>query len=111
LEFHAIFGIIQAERRIRDNPIKPHQLPAIEMNRVSEHIVILDIGIGDSMENHVHLAHGPDTAVIVLPVKPEIARMATVFLNVLFGEDEHATGTDARVINPHALLWLDNPYH
>ena len=82
-ELHPFTRIILAERRIGDNPVEPHQLSALQMKGICQYILVLNVCIRYPVEDHVHLAYGPDATVIILAVKGEIGRISPVLLHVL----------------------------
>src|SRR5581483_736499 len=58
--------VILAERRIADYAVKMLQFAIIDMCRVSQHIVIRNIGIQNTMKDHIHFTDGPDLAITIL---------------------------------------------
>ena len=58
--------VVQRERRIGDHPVEAHQLAALGVQRVGERVVVADVGVGDAVQQHVHLGDGPDAAVLLL---------------------------------------------
>ena len=101
LVVHPVLAVVLAEGRIADDPVKAHQLATVPMAWVGERVVVLNICALDAVQEHVHLADGPDAAVVVLPVEAEVTRVATVLGDVVLGEDEHAARADAGVVDSH----------
>ncbi len=58
------------------------------------------------MEDHIHLADGPDLAIRILTEQLEIANIPTMFLNIIFGEDQHTARTNTGIVDTHAFLGL-----
>ena len=96
---HAVAGVVQRERRVGDHPVEPHQLPAADVHRLGERVAVLDVGVRDAVQQHVHLADRPDAAVVLLARQVQVARVAAVLLDVLLGQDQHAARPRARVID------------
>ena len=53
------------------------------MERLGQGVPVTQVGIGDPVKDHVHLGDGPDPAVVLLAVEPEVPRVATVLCDVL----------------------------
>ena len=58
---------------------------------------------GSPVEQHVHLADCPGPEVLLLSVKGEIARIASLSLDVVGALDQHAAGAGGRVADAHPL--------
>ena len=76
-------GVVLGERRIGDHPVEAHQLAALDVQRARPGCRRSDVGVGDAVQEHVHLADRPDAAVVLLAVEAEVARVAAVLLDVL----------------------------
>ena len=55
------------------------------------------------MEQHVHLADGPRAQVLLLAVERQVARIASVALDVMRTLDQHAAGAGGRVADAHSF--------
>src|SRR5581483_1961224 len=55
--------VILGERRIRDHAIEPHELSAVSVLGVHQYVIVADVRSEDAVEEHVHLADGPDAAI------------------------------------------------
>ena len=88
-EWDAFRRVVLRERRIGDDPVEPHQLAALLVEWVGEGVSVLQLGVGDVVQDHVHLGNGPGGAVVLLAVEREIPRVAPVFPDVLVRQDEH----------------------
>ncbi len=104
---HALARIILAEGRIGNHAVESLQLTALPMERVKERVVLLDIGIGNGMEKHVDLTHGPDGPQSLLAAQAQVAGVASGLLDIFTADDEHAARSAAGVIHSHAGLRLD----
>ena len=78
--------VVLGERRIGDHPVEAHQLAAVDVLRVSERVVVADVGVGDAVQEHVHLGDGPDAAVGLLAVEAQVAGLPPLLVDVLAGE-------------------------
>ena len=103
--------VVLAERRVGDHPVEPLQLTTAHMSRVREGVVILEVGVPDPVEQHVHLRDRPSGAVVLLPGEDQVAGIATVVGHVLVGVDQHAARARARVVDGHALPRIHQPHH
>ena len=65
--------------------------------RVPDRVALLDPGVGQLVEQHVHLADGPGAEVLLLAVERQVARIAPVPLDVMGALDQHAAGTGGPV--------------
>ena len=110
-EGDAVRGVVLREGRIGDDPVEAHQLAALDVQGLGQGVAVAEVGVGDAVQDHVHLADGPDPAVVLLPVEAEVARVAAVLAHVLGGEDQHAAGAGAGVVDAHALLRIGEADH
>src|ERR1035437_3587708 len=67
--------------------------------RVLQRIRILNGGLGDVVEDHVHDADGPDGAVRVLPMKSQVVRVLALLLYILVALNEEAARADRWIID------------
>lgn len=99
------------EGRVGEHPVEAHELAALLMEGVGEGVVVTQVGVEDTMQDHVHLGDGPGAAVVLLARQGHTAPVLAVFLHVLLGVDEHAAGAGAGVIDAHAGAGLDQADH
>ncbi len=111
LELGARPGVVLAEGRVCKHPVESHQLPTLPVHGLGQGVFVLDVGVGDAVEQHVHLADGPDAAVVVLTVEGEVPGVAAVLFHVLLGQGEHPAGSHTGVVDPHAGLGVHQPNH
>ena len=62
-----------------------------------------DAGVGQAVEEHVHLADGPGAEVLLLAVEGQVARVAPAPLDEVGALDQHAAGAGGRVADAHAF--------
>ena len=110
-ELYPLAVIVLREGRVADDAVKAHQLALVQVERVEQRVVVLDVGVGDAVEEHVHLADGPNAAVGVLAVERQVTGIAAGLLHVLAREDQHAARADARIIDAHPGLGPEQPHH
>ena len=108
---HAVAGVVQGERRVGQHPVEPVQLPAVDVHGLGEGVAVLHVGVGDAVQQQVHLRDRPDAAVVLLARQVQVARVPAVLLHVVLGQDQHAARPRARVIHRHARLRLDQFHH
>ena len=63
---HAVAGVVLGERRVGQHPVEAFQLPALDVHRLGEGVPVLHVGVGDAVQQQVHLRDGPDAAVVLL---------------------------------------------
>ena len=78
---------------------------------VGEGVVVAEVSIPDTVQEHVHLRDGPGGAVVLLTGKDQIARVIPIVDEVLMGVDQHAPRSRAGVVHRHALFWIQKPDH
>ena len=100
---HVATPLVEAERRIGDHPVIQQQLSLIDQLRVPNRIALLDPGVGQPVEQHVHLADGPGAEVLLLAVERQVAWIAAAPLNVVGAFDQHAARADGRIADAHPL--------
>ncbi len=110
-EGDALGRVVLREGRIGDDPVEAHQLAALDVQRLGQGVAVAQVRVRDAVQDHVHLADGPDPAVVLLPVEAEVARVAAVLAHMLGGEDQHAARARAGVVDPHALLGVGQADH
>ena len=110
-EGHAFGAVVLRERRVREHPVKTHQLAALGVQGLGEGVAVAQVGVGDAVQDEVHLGDGPDPAVVFLPVEAQVARVAAVLGHVLLRQDEHTARAGARVVDPHPLGGLGQAHH
>ena len=98
---HVAAPFVEAERRIGNHPVIQQQLPLIYQLRVPDRVALLDPGVGQPVEQHVHLADGPGAEVLLLAVERQVARIAPVPLDVMGALDQHAARAGGRVADAH----------
>ena len=98
---HLAAPFVEAERRIGDHPVVQQQLAFLHQLRVPDRIALLDAGVGQPVEQHVHLADGPGAEVLLLAVKRQVARIAPLPLDVVGAFDQHAAGAGGGVADAH----------
>ena len=108
---HALAGVVQGERRIGEHPVEAHQLAAVDVHRLGEGVAVLHVGVGDAVQQQVHLRDRPDAAVVLLARQAQVARVPAVLLHVVLGQDQHAARPRAWVIDRHALARLRPVHH
>ena len=102
---------VDGKRRIGQHPVKPHQLAAFHVRRLGQRVVVAQIGGGDAVQQHVHLGNRPDRAIGLLPAQIRPPAIAPVLVDVILGENQHATRAAGWVINAVVLLRLDQANH
>ena len=95
--------LVEAERRIGDHPVVEQQLPLMHQLGVPDGVALLDPGVRQPVEEHVHLADGPGAEIPLLALEGEILRVPTAPLDVVSTLDQHAARAHGRVANPHPL--------
>ena len=65
-ERDAVPRVVERKRGIGDDAVEAHQLTALRVKGLGERVPVLDVGVGDAVEEQVHLRDGPDTAVVLL---------------------------------------------
>ena len=104
-ELHVFLDVVLAERRIGQHAVEAHQLAAfVQVLRLAQGVFLADVGMGDAVQQHVHLADGPGGAHLFLPVQRQLVGAATVLAQVVAHLDQHAAGAHGRVVDAHALL-------
>ena len=106
LELQAVSRVVLRERRVGDDAVEAHELAALECAAARRACrSFANVGVGDAVQQHVHLADRPDAAVGLLPVEPQVLRVAAVLVDVLLRQDQHAARARAGVVDRHALVW------
>ena len=105
-ELHAGAAVVLRERRVREHTVELADLPVVEDERVLQRVTVLDHGSGDVVEDHVHDADRPDSAVGVLAVEGEVVSVLALLFHVLVCLNEEAAGADRRVVDGVARLRL-----
>ena len=100
---HVAAPLVEAERGIGDHAIVEQQLSVVEELGIADGVALLDTGVGQAVEQHVHLADGPGAEVLLLPVKGQVPRIALLALDVVRALDEHAARAGGGVADAHAL--------
>ena len=104
-EFQVFFDVVLAERRIGDDAVEAFEFVAlIQVLRFADGVFLADVGMGDAVQQHVHLADGPGGAVFLLAVERQFIGIAALFTQVVAHLDQHAAGTDGGVVDAHALF-------
>ena len=85
-----VLVVVLAERRVGDDTVEPLQLAAAGVLGVGERVVVLEVGVSDAVQQHVHLRDRPCGAVVLLPGQYEIGWVAAVVDDVVAGVDQHA---------------------
>ena len=98
---HVAAPLVEAERRVGDHPVVEQQLTLVHELRVPDRVALFDPGVGQAVEQHVHLADGPRAEVLLLPVERQVARVAALPLDVVGALDQHAAGAGGRVADAH----------
>lgn len=78
------------------------------MLRAAEGVFLPDVGVRDTVQEHVHLADGPGGADALLAIEREVARVAADLADVVASLDQHTARPTGWVVDAHARLWLDH---
>lgn len=112
-ERDGVLTVVQRERRVGDDAVEAHQFAALDVSGVFEGavVVVAQVGVGDAMQQQVHLADGPYTAIFFLAGECEIATVSAGFLDIVLGQDQHAARPATRVVHAHAFPWVGDLHH
>jgi hypothetical protein len=110
-ERHATGGVVLGEGRVGNHAVEAHQFAPLLVEWVAEGVTVLQVGVGDAVQNHVHLGDGPHTAVGLLAVQSKILGVSAVFAEVVGAHDEHAPRARAGVIHALPLLGVGDAHH
>ena len=99
--------LIETERRIGDNRVKPHQVVAFEQCRAVDRVTPADVGGISTVQKHVHAGERDGLAVRLLTIEPEVIRPD--FFAGAQQERARATGrvTDQRAVFRRCALGDD----
>ena len=70
--------------------------------RIAQRVPLADVGAGDAVQDHVHLADGPGAAVELLAEERQVAAVAARLFHLPLGLDQQAAGAAGRVVDRHA---------
>ena len=105
-KFHVGAAVVLRKGRIGQHTVELAHLAVFQNQRVLQGVAVFDGEAGDVVEDHVHVADRPDSAVGVLAVEGEVVRVLPLLLDVLMRLDEEAAGTDGGVVDLIARLRL-----
>ncbi len=105
-ELHGGAAVVLRERRVGEHAIEFARLTVFQDQRVLQRIPVLDGEAGDVVEDHVHVADGPDRAVRVLPIERKVVGILPLLLDVLVGLDQKTARAGRGVVDGVAGLGL-----
>ena len=107
--FDVLLDVVLGEGRIGEHAVEALELAVlVHVLRAADGVLLADVGVGDAVQEHVHLADGPGGAVALLAEEREIARVAAALADVVARLDEHAARAAGGVVDAHAGLRLDD---
>ncbi len=113
-EGHTGAAVVLRERRVCEHAVELARLALFKNLRIFQRIPVFDGETGDIVEDHVHVADGPDSAVGVLPVEGEIIRVLALLFHILMRLNEKAAGAGGGIVNGiarHRLRELHKQAH
>lgn len=110
-ERQVLLRVVLRERRVGDHPVEPLELPALLVERSGERVPVLDIGVLDPVQEHVHLRDGPHAPVRLLPIEAQVPHVPLVLVQVLPRQDQHPARARARVVDVHPLVRRGDAHH
>ena len=102
---------VYGERRVGEHPVKVHELAALHVLRLGQGVVVLQVGVADAVQQHVHLGDGPHGAVELLTKESGLAAVFAMLVDVFLGGNQHAAGATAGVVDFVLELGFDQPHH
>ena len=107
-----LLDVVLAEGRIGEDAVEALELAVVVLVlRAADGVFLPDVGVGDAVQQHVHLADGPGGADLLLAGERQVARVAARLADVVAGLDQHAARADGGVVDAHARLGLDDLDH
>ena len=86
-----LLDVVLAEGRIGEDAVEALELAVLVLVlRAADGVLLPDVGVGDAVQQHVHLADRPGGADLLLAGEREVARVAAGLADVVAGLDEHA---------------------
>jgi len=89
-EFHGCTTVILRKRRVGQHPVKFANLAILQNLRVLQSITVLYGKTADVVEDHVHVADGPDRTIRVLSIKGQVVGILTLLFDILMGLNQKA---------------------
>ena len=77
---------------------------------LAQGVLLADVGVGDAVQQHVHLADGPGGAHFLLAKEAHVASVLALLTHVVAHLDEHAAGAHRGVVHAHAILRVADFY-
>ena len=100
---HLAAPLVEAERRVGDHAVVEQQLTLIYELRIRIVSPFSIRALGQSVEQHVHLADGPGAEVLLLAMERQVAWIPALPLDVVRTLDQHAAGPGGRVADAPPL--------
>jgi hypothetical protein len=107
--FDVFAEVVLGEGRVGEDAVEAGELVVLPLVLgAAKGVLLADVGVGDAVEEHVHLADGPGGADGLLAGEGEVAGIAAAFAHIVAGLDEHAAGAAGGIVNAHAGLGIDD---
>jgi hypothetical protein len=71
-----LLDVVLAEGRVGEDAVEALQLAVLSLCCGAQGVLLADVGVGDAVQEHVHLADGPGGADALLAGEGEVARIA-----------------------------------
>ena len=98
-------GVVLAEGRIGEHAVESAQLVVvIFVLRVGQGVSVADVGVRDTVQQHVHLADGPGGAHLFLTGQHQVFRVAAAFAQVVARLNQHAARPYRGVVHAHVFF-------
>ena len=111
LELHVLGGVVLRKRRIGDYDVVFPQLTVVQQFGIQQRVALLDIGVLDPVEDHVHLAHLVSAVFQFLSVDRKIAGRAVTGLHIVAHIDEQTARADRGVADFRVARRLEDLPH
>ena len=98
-------GVVLTEGRIGEHAVESAQLVVLVfVLRVGQGVSVADVGVRDTVQQHVHLADGPGGAHLFLTGQHQVFRVAAAFAQVIARLDQHAARPYRGVVHAHVFF-------
>ena len=103
--------VVLAERGVGDHPVEELQITIADVLGAGESVFVEEVGIPDSVQEHVHLGNRPGGAVVLLTCQLQVFGVASAVRHMVAGIDQHSPGARAGVVNGHTFFRVDQTHH
>lgn len=107
--FDVLLKIVLAEGRIGKDAVVALEFVGLGLVlRAADGVLLADVGVRNTVKQHIHFADGPGGTDTLLAEKRHILGVASALADVIARLNQHAAGPARRIVRAHSWLGIND---